>query len=93
VLVSVVTSFFAWTYDQVVFLPAIIEAAIWIERQLSPWHSFWAARIYIFINVCHALFRIWVADELWYFWLAPALLLNYVIFLREKKTNGVAETL
>jgi len=93
VLVSVVTSFFAWTYDQVVFLPAIIEAAIWIERQLSPWHSFWTARIYIFINVCHALFRIWVADELWYFWLAPALLLNYIIFLREKKTNGVAETL
>jgi len=93
VLVSVVTSFFAWTYDQVVFLPAIIEAAIWIRQQLSPWHSFWAARIYIFINVCHALFRIWVANELWYFWLAPAVLLNYVIFLREKKTNGVAKTL
>jgi hypothetical protein len=93
VLVSVVTSFFAWTYDQVVFLPAIIEAAIWIRQQLSPWHSFWAARIYIFINVCHALFRIWVANELWYFWLAPAFLLNYVIFLREKKTNGVAKTL
>jgi hypothetical protein len=88
VLVSVVTSFFAWTYDQVVFLPAIIEAAIWIKRQLSPWHRFWTARIYIFINVCHALFRIWVADELWYFWLAPSLLLNYVIFLREKKKPG-----
>jgi len=92
VLVSVVTSFFAWTYDQVVFFPAIVEAAIWIKRQAAPWYSFWAARIYIVINICHALFRISVADERWYFWLAPACLLNYVIFLREKNRNRVAET-
>ena len=93
VLVSVVTSFFAWTYDQVVFLPAILEAAIWIKRQVNPWYSFWSARIYIVINVCHALFRISVADERWYFWLAPACLLNYVIFLREKNRSRVAEML
>jgi hypothetical protein len=93
VLVSVVTSFFAWTYDQVVFFPAIIEAAIWIRRQSIAWYDFWSARIYVLINVCHALFRISVADERWYFWLAPACLLNYVIFFREKKRRGVPETL
>jgi len=93
VLVSVVTSFFAWTYDQVVFFPAVIEGAIWIRRQSNAWYDFWAARIYVLINVCHALFRISVADERWYFWLAPACLFNYVIFLREKKRSGVPETL
>jgi len=93
VLVSVVTSFFAWTYDQVVFLPAIIEAAIWIKRQLSPWYSFWSVRIYIFINFCHAVLRIWVADELWYYWLAPSLFLTYVIFLWEKQQGRAAEAL
>jgi hypothetical protein len=34
-----------------------------------------------------------VADERWYFWLAPACLLNYVIFFREKKRSRVRETL
>lgn len=88
VLVSVVTSFFAWTYDQVVFFPALIEAAIWIRRQSAAWHRFWAVRVYIAINACHALLRVWVADELWYFWLAPALLLNYLIFSWEKQRAG-----
>jgi Glycosyltransferase family 87 len=87
VLVSVVTSFFAWTYDQVVFFPAIVEATIWIRRQSTAWHNFWAVRIYIAINVCHAIMRIWVADELWYYWLAPSLLLTYVIFLLEKQRS------
>jgi hypothetical protein len=93
VLVSVVTSFFAWTYDQVVFFPAIVEAATWIKRQSTVWYGFWAVRAYIAINVCHALLRIWVADELWYYWLAPACLLNYVIFLWEKQRSRRAEAL
>ena len=87
------TSFFAWTYDQVVFFPAIVEAAIWIKQQSTAWHSFWSVRIYIAINVCHAVLRIWVADELWYYWLAPSLLINYVIFLREKQRSSAAEAL
>jgi hypothetical protein len=80
VLVSVTSSFFAWTYDQVVFLPAIVAAAIQIRQTRIPWHKFWSARGYILINVCHAIQRIFIADELWYFWLAPALLVNYLAF-------------
>ncbi len=83
VLVSVTSSIFSWTYDQVVFLPAIIEAAIWIRRQAVPWHALWTTRVYVAINLCHILQRIFVADELWYFWLAPALLINYLIFRGE----------
>jgi hypothetical protein len=80
VLVSVTSSFFAWTYDQIVFFPAIVEAAIWMSQKPIAWHAYWSARLYVVINVCHALQRIWLADELWYFWLAPALLVNYLIF-------------
>jgi hypothetical protein len=80
VLVSVTTSFFSWTYDQVVFFPAIIDAAIRIRHTPMAWHKFWAARLYILINGCHMLQRIFIADELWYFWLAPALLVNHLVF-------------
>jgi len=83
-IVSVFTSFFVWTYDQVVVLPAMVEAAVWISQRSTPWYRFWTARLYIVINACHLLMRFWLAEELWYFWLAPALLANYFVFRWEK---------
>jgi hypothetical protein len=80
ILVSVTSSFYSWTSDQVVFLPAILAAAVRIRNVPIPWHKFKATRVYIFINICHAIQRIFIADELWYFWLAPALLVNYLVF-------------
>jgi glycosyl transferase family 87 len=82
--VSVASSFFVWTYDQVVLLPAIVEGAVWISRRPAPWYRFWAARLYVAINTCHMLLRFWLAEELWYFWLAPALLANYLVFRWER---------
>src|SRR6185503_17965446 len=68
-VVSVTTSVFVWTYDQVMFLPAIIEATVWLSRTPAPWHRFWASRLYMAINTCHLLLRFWLPEELWYFWL------------------------
>ena len=82
-LVSVTTSFFAWTYDQVVFLPAIIQGASWLVRQRLPWYQSIAALLYVAIDLAHGAMRVFVAEELWYFWLAPALLVAYLIYCRE----------
>jgi len=90
VLVSVFSNFFVWTYDQVVILPAVIEAAVWLRQNRFPWHRYWTPRIYIAINCLHAVLRIWLAEELWYFWLAPALLVNYLIFRSERKWENKA---
>jgi hypothetical protein len=87
-VVSVASSFFVWTYDQVVLVPAIIEAAVWLSQTPAPWHRFWSARLYLAINACHLLLRFWLAEELWYFWLAPALLVNYLIFRWERRSAG-----
>ncbi len=84
-LVSVTSSLFVWTYDQAVLLPAIVEAAVWMTRSPEPWHKYWASRVYLAINTCHFLLRFWLAEELWYFWLAPALLINYLLFCWERK--------
>jgi hypothetical protein len=91
ILVSVTSSFFVWTYDYVVILPALIEGATWLRQSRVPWHSYWSVRVYIAINTLHLLARFWLAEELWYFWLAPALLLNYLILSWEKQ--GRAETI
>jgi hypothetical protein len=84
-MVSVTSSIFVWTYDHVVLLPAILEAAAWMIRKPGSWHQYWAARLYLAINACHFFLRFWLAEELWYFWLAPALLINYLIFCWERK--------
>jgi glycosyl transferase family 87 len=86
-LVSVTSSIFVWTYDHVVLLPAIVEAAVWVIRSPKRWHSYWAARLYLAINACHLLLRFWLAEELWYSWLAPALLINYLFFCWERKKH------
>lgn len=87
-LVSVAGGFFSWTYDQVVFLPAIVQAAVWISHMSVPWHKFWTTRVYIAINTCHLVSRVWLAEELWYFWLAPALLANYLLFRWESSRQA-----
>lgn len=83
-MVSVTSSLFVWTYDHVVLLPAILEAAAWMIRSPDPWYRYWASRVYLAINACHFVLRFWLAEELWYFWLAPALLINYLLFCWER---------
>ena len=89
-LVSVTTSFFAWTYDHVVFLPALIEVTAWIKRTRLPWYRSWAVICYLTINSLHAAMRFWFAEEFSYVWLAPALLLSYVVYRFEKQSQSAA---
>ncbi|MSP37897.1 MAG: DUF2029 domain-containing protein [Deltaproteobacteria bacterium] len=82
-LVSVTTNFFVWTYDQVILLPALIQGASWLARRRLPWYRSGAALLYLGINLAHAVLRMFLADELWYFWLAPAMLIAYLVYDRE----------
>jgi len=86
-LVSVTTSFFAWTYDHVVFIPALIEVTSWIKRTRLPWYRSWAVIGYLGINVVHAVMRFWLAEEFGYVWVAPALLLCYIVYRFEKQSK------
>jgi len=79
-LVSLTTTGHAWTFDQVVLLPALIEGASWLVRQRLAWYRSIAALLYIAINLVHLILRFFVAEELWYFWLAPALLIAYLVY-------------
>jgi len=89
-LVSVTTSFFAWTYDYVVFIPALIEVTAWIKHRRLPWYRSWAALCYVFINGLHAVMRFWFAEEFGYAWLAPALMLSYMVYRFEKHRQSDA---
>lgn len=89
-LVSVTTSFFAWTYDQVVLLPALIEVAAWLKRSKITWYRSWAVLSYVAVNGLHGTLRFWFAEEFFYFWLAPALTLNYIVYRYEKRCHDAS---
>jgi len=89
-LVSVTTSFFAWTYDHVVLLPALIEVAAWVKRARLPWYRSWTVLGYLAINGAHVVMRFWFTEEFAYSWLAPALLLCYIVYRFEKRSKAVA---
>jgi hypothetical protein len=76
---SLITTVFAWSHDQLILIPAIIEAAILIRSQvksipikiiiLFAWLAFM-----IFIFITHL-----TRDDSWFVWQAPALLLAYTL--------------
>jgi hypothetical protein len=83
-LVSVASNFFTWTYDQVLILPALIQGTSWLARRHLPWYSSIAALLYVAVNLSHAVMRVFVAEELWYFWLTPVLFIAYLVYRREE---------
>ena len=90
-LVSLTTSAYTWTFDQVVFLPALIQGASWLGHQRLPWYRSVAALLYIAIDLAHFALRFFVAEELWYFWLAPSLLIAYLVYRWEAaRSNSTA---
>jgi hypothetical protein len=82
----VTSSFFAWTYDQVILIPALIEVAVWLKGTEQPWYRSRAVLGYLIVNVVHAAMRFWYAEEFHYVWLAPALLLCYLLYRVDKKS-------
>ena len=86
-IVSLTTSAYTWTFDQVIFLPAIIQGAGWLAHQRLPWYKSFAALLYLAVDLAHGAMRVFVAEELWYFWLAPALFAAYLVYLWEARRN------
>lgn len=76
---SLITTVFAWSHDQTILIPAIIEAAVLIRSNTKSFPvkilfvlAWLAFMIFIFItHLTH--------DDSWFVWLAPALLLVYVL--------------
>jgi hypothetical protein len=87
-LVSLVTSAYTWTFDQIVLLPAILQGATWAIRRNRPWFSSGTVVFFVAIEMLHIFLRFFFAEEIWYFWLAPALLANYLMFRWEAGTDS-----
>ncbi len=78
-LVSVSTSAYAWTFDQIVLLPALMQSASWIVRRPLTRYLCGVVTAYVVINTTYLAGKIFVLNDFWYFWMAPLLLLAYLL--------------
>jgi hypothetical protein len=88
ILVSVVTTPYAWTFDYVILLPALMQGAVWCGIAGNRQRVRWVSVIYLAISSIALLAKIIVRNEFWYFWLAPALLVIYLLLRHEYKGVG-----
>lgn len=83
-LVSLSTTFFSWTFDLVVLLPAVLQAAIWLQS--SPRTLRWLTLIcYLAVNLLTATLLLMamaqehiITNDFWSFWIAPVFLFTYL---------------
>lgn len=83
ILVSVASAPFAWSFDYVVLLPALMQCA---ADQRQP--RAWPAVGYFALCFAVLLGKVWVRNDFWYFGLAPGFLLLYVWLRHERKSIG-----
>jgi Glycosyltransferase family 87 len=77
-LVSVTTASFAWTFDQIVLLPAVLQVAAWMSRRKIPLGSRSIIFAHLLINGGLILLKVFVPNDFWYFWVAPTYLLLFL---------------
>ena len=71
---SAVTSFYSWTYDQVVILAAVIKT--WVQL-LNRGRSAWLLMAtFFFIQLLNLILHRYL-DDFWFIWFTPAMLLWY----------------
>jgi hypothetical protein len=76
-LVSVATTPLSWFFDQVVLLPCVLQAAVWIAARGKSW--LWPVSLYLGMNVVMLVLILGHRTTFWYAWTAPAWLLLYLL--------------
>jgi hypothetical protein len=91
-LVSVATSAYGWTFDQVVLLPAVIQVLTWISHGSDRIPMIMTVLVYLFFNACALTMNLMHVGETRFIWMSPTFLLGYLI-LRHRyvtlKTNHI----
>ena len=80
-LVSLTMSAYAWTYDYVVLLPAVVHGLVFATRapRNRAWYKNSAVVLYVITNVLYLGLRFVLLSDYYFFWFAPALLVIYLI--------------
>jgi hypothetical protein len=83
IVVSLATAPFAWSFDYIVLLPAVIQVASWQSRRGVVWHESPVVIVYCVIMTLYLLLFFVSPNDFWRFWLGPAFVIAYVVFRKQ----------
>ena len=87
-LVSVATASFVWTFDHIVLVPAVIQAAVWTAASKATATRAILIGMHIGVAVILLVSKIFVLNDFWYFWAGPAYLFFY-LYARATVGSGI----
>ncbi len=82
-LVSILTTPYAWTYDHVILVPAVVQAVIWLHRDTKKRPAIWLAMCFLGISLLDLGLHIKLND-FWFIWLAPAIVIWYFLVNKQR---------
>ncbi|HEY1235825.1 MAG TPA: glycosyltransferase family 87 protein [Candidatus Binatia bacterium] len=83
-LVSVTTASFAWTFDHVILLSAVVQCAVWMASEtFSRLQRLVMICVYLIFAAVLILGKTISINDFWYFWFAPMLLVFYLHVRRQ----------
>jgi hypothetical protein len=83
IVASLATASFAWSFDYIVLLPAIIQAASWLSRRRVLFRESPVIIVYVIIMTLYVLVFFLSPNDFWRFWLGPAFVIAYLIFHKQ----------
>lgn len=83
IIASVATAPFAWSFDYIVLLPAIIQAACWLSHRPVVSRKSPVVIVYLIIMTFYVLMFFLSPNDFWRFWLGPAFVIAYLIFHKQ----------
>ncbi|HEX7233249.1 MAG TPA: hypothetical protein VF452_22905, partial [Candidatus Binatia bacterium] len=87
-LVSVATASFAWTFDHVILLPAVLQCAMWMaNKSFLRQQRLVIICVYLIFAAALVIGKTVGVNDFWYFWFAPMLLLVYLYVRRDVRAG------
>ena len=83
IVASLATTSFGWSFDYIVLLPAIIQAASWLSRRPELSRESPVIIVYVIIMTLYMLVFFLSPNDFWRFWLGPAFVIAYLIFHKQ----------
>jgi len=80
-LVSTVSAPYTYTYDQIILIPAIIQAVVWLVLDWKRWSTLIFALLFLIVNILDLVLHMRLSD-FWFVWMAPALFIWYLLIRR-----------
>jgi len=90
-LVTMITSPYTWTYDLVILLPVIIQGSVWLVEYGKRLSTYLLAGFFLLISILDLALHTRLND-FWFIWVAPMMLVWYLLVYKQRSNLTVGST-